>query len=222
MTCAPEGWTALEAQAAGTLEPLGFVPLNGVLNAGSADHLLLAVGNCPSGQDLDLLLGYWVVQDTGGELCLEAPDGGVFGVVDCVLPQPNLTLDPVLTGFSSAGTPPCEVGQNGCVGPVPRTTDAAGTSIAATFELLPPRPNPSWSRALVSYVLPHAGRVRIELFDVAGRRVARLDDGWRDAGAHEVAWNGQTGTGSVAPAGVYFVRLETPETHRTQKLVRRP
>jgi hypothetical protein len=221
MTCAPEGWTALELQTTGTLDPLGFVPLNGVLNAGSAHHLLLAVGNCPSGLHLDLLLGYWVVQDAGGELCVEAPDGGVFGVVDCVLPQPNLTLDPRLTGFSSAGTPPCDVGQNGCAGPGPRPTDAAWTAIA-TLKLSPPRPNPSWNRALVSYVLPQAGRVRIAVFDVAGRRVVQLEDGWHDAGAHELSWDGRTGTGSTAPAGVYFLRLETPDALRTQKVVRRP
>ncbi|MGH2571296.1 MAG: hypothetical protein ACRDGR_08730, partial [bacterium] len=187
MICAPFGWSALEAQTVGTLDPLGFVNLNGVLNAGTADHLLLAVGGCPTGSELNLVLGYWIVQDDGGELCLEAPDTGVFGVVDCEVPLPNLTLDPKLTGFSSAGTDPCEVGEHGCPDPEPRPTHATPMADAA-LELLPPRPNPSWSGARVSYALPHAGPVRIDVFDVAGRRVACLQEGWREAGAHELTW----------------------------------
>ena len=66
-----------------------------------------------------------------------------------------------------------------------------------------PHPNPGRHSTTLSFTLPGRGRVRLTVFDPAGREVAQLLD--RDVlGAHEVRW--------VAPAhpGVYFARLETP------------
>jgi len=56
-----------------------------------------------------------------------------------------------------------------------------------------------------------AGPVRLEVFDVAGRRLATLVNGPRDAGEYEVAWDGETSNGDAARRGIYFARLETPE-----------
>jgi hypothetical protein len=64
--------------------------------------------------------------------------------------------------------------------------------------------------ATLRYALQHAGDVRLEVFDVAGRRVTTLVDGARGAGEHEVAWGGETAYGT-ARRGVYFARIETPE-----------
>ena len=50
--------------------------------------------------------------------------------------------------------------------------------------------------------------VTLEVFNVAGRRVATLVQGGRAAGEHEVAWDGTTASGH-APRGVYFARLRT-------------
>ena len=49
-----------------------------------------------------------------------------------------------------------------------------------------------------------AGAVTLDVFDLAGRQVARLLDGERPAGEHAVEWDA-----GAAPAGVYYVRLAT-------------
>ena len=67
-------------------------------------------------------------------------------------------------------------------------------------------PNPSRGSCRVRFTLARADRIRLEVVDVAGRRVARLADGSRAAGAHEIAWDGRI-AGAPAPAGLYFVRL---------------
>jgi len=59
------------------------------------------------------------------------------------------------------------------------------------------------------FEMKQPGRVRLEVFDVAGRRVAALVDGMRDAGRYEVAWTGDARAGR-ARRGTYFARLETP------------
>jgi Calx-beta domain/Domain of unknown function (DUF5122) beta-propeller len=68
-------------------------------------------------------------------------------------------------------------------------------------------PNPSHGRVRIRYALPEAGRVRIALYDVAGRRVATVINEAQGAGEHEVTWEAEVaGARAVAP-GLYFVRL---------------
>src|SRR6185436_6895264 len=52
--------------------------------------------------------------------------------------------------------------------------------------------------------------VQLDVFDVAGRRVATLASGTRGAGEHEVALSGRTSEG-LSRKGIYFARLTTPE-----------
>jgi hypothetical protein len=113
-TCNERGITAMEFDAVGTLDPIAFVPLNGVFNVGSPSELLLAVPGCPTGDDLDFLMGYWIVQDDGGSLCLgPSQANGIMGVVDCEVPVANLWPFRI-TGFASDGGAPCFAGSNGC------------------------------------------------------------------------------------------------------------
>jgi hypothetical protein len=69
-------------------------------------------------------------------------------------------------------------------------------------------PNPTQGHVDLGFDLPRAGTIRLAVYDLAGRRVALLADGWRDAGRHTVSWNGRQGSGGMAQAGVYVVRLE--------------
>lgn len=71
-------------------------------------------------------------------------------------------------------------------------------------------PNPFNPSVVVRYELARSGSTKVEIFDVAGRRVRSLLDGNQIAGVHELTWNGQTDTGMVAAAGQYFCRLSTP------------
>jgi hypothetical protein len=66
--------------------------------------------------------------------------------------------------------------------------------------------------ATLRYALSRPGDVRLDVFDVAGRRITTLVSGTRGSGEHEVAWGGETRSGFVR-RGVYFARLETPEGH---------
>lgn len=89
-----------------------------------------------------------------------------------------------------------------------------GAALAVADDLLRPsgevelRSLVRGGRSSLRFALQHPGAVRLEVFDVAGRRVALLIDGERGAGEHEIAWDGGTMDGA-ARAGVYFARLET-------------
>jgi hypothetical protein len=63
------------------------------------------------------------------------------------------------------------------------------------------------------------GPVTLDIFDVAGRSVARAFEGWLPAGDHRLSWDATTRSGAPAAAGIYLIRLRTPEGDGTGKLV---
>lgn len=81
--------------------------------------------------------------------------------------------------------------------------------------LAAPAPNPSRGPVALRFALPRAMPARLDVLDVAGRRVATLADGLHTAGEHAVSWRG-----GGARAGVYFARLSTPEGAVTRTVVR--
>jgi hypothetical protein len=69
-------------------------------------------------------------------------------------------------------------------------------------------PNPFHASVVFSYSAAAHEDLRLEIFDLAGRRVRRLPDRQpRVAGPVHVAWDGRDDRGSVQPAGVYLARL---------------
>jgi hypothetical protein len=90
---------------------------------------------------------------------------------------------------------------------------------AVSLFLARPLPDPSAGSTLLRFGLPAAGRVRLEVLDLAGRRVWR-SEGELPAGAHAWRWDGSTDPGGRAGTGLYFIRLVTPWGTRTERLVR--
>ena len=74
------------------------------------------------------------------------------------------------------------------------------------------RPNPTAGRATFRYGLPTAGRARLQVYDLLGRRVATLADGDQAAGWHEA-----TLARGLAP-GLYVVRLQAGREAQTRKV----
>ena len=62
----------------------------------------------------------------------------------------------------------------------------------------------SQGRVELEVDLPVAGETSIGVYDVTGRRIAVIDEGFREAGRHSLGW-------SLAgiPSGWYLVRLKT-------------
>jgi hypothetical protein len=83
-----------------------------------------------------------------------------------------------------------------------------------------PYPSPMQEQTTISFVLPSAQPVRLELYDVRGHKVRTLVRAPRDQGVHDVRWTGRDDSGNRVAAGVYFARLQLPEagTEFTKKL----
>lgn len=68
-------------------------------------------------------------------------------------------------------------------------------------------PNPARGSVVLRVAAAIEGPQRIEVFDVHGRRVRRIDGGWRAAGARVETWNGRDDAGRPLAPGVYVVAL---------------
>ena len=88
----------------------------------------------------------------------------------------------------------------------------ASTSASASTALNPSYPNPFNSETILSYTLPTASDIRLEVFTLNGQRVAVLHEGFQAAGYHTIAMDA-----SDLASGVYLYRLTTPEGHFVQK-----
>lgn len=64
--------------------------------------------------------------------------------------------------------------------------------------------------------MPYPARIRVEAFDVLGRRVATLAEGEAEAGRHQLRLDG----GRLA-SGAYFVRAEVVTAAETRVLTQR-
>jgi len=116
--------------------------------------------------------------------------------------------------FNSAGYFPyfCFVHEGSMVGWV-HVWESAGVTPVRAAKLgftREPSPNPSSHGVSFAFTLVTAGRVRAEVFDTNGRRIARLIDADMTAGAHDGAWSGKRSDGRAADAGVYYLRLRLP------------
>jgi len=75
-------------------------------------------------------------------------------------------------------------------------------------------PNPAVGRAWVDYALPRDCRVKLAVYDLAGRPVALVEEGHRAAGRHHAVWRAQ----GLSP-GVYVAKLTAGDEVLTRKLI---
>jgi len=76
-----------------------------------------------------------------------------------------------------------------------------------TVSVGPNYPNPFNPSTSIEYTIAERRNVTIEIIDVSGAVVARLDQGVRDAGSHRAEWDSRDTWGRRVGSGVYFYRM---------------
>jgi plastocyanin len=80
----------------------------------------------------------------------------------------------------------------------------------------PPAPNPTRGALAFAIALPKSSPVSLTVHDVAGRIVARLQDGALPAGEYPFRWEGRGTDGRLVQSGRYFIRLEAGSVRETR------
>jgi uncharacterized repeat protein (TIGR03806 family) len=83
-----------------------------------------------------------------------------------------------------------------------------------SYYLYPAYPNPFNAMTTIVYQLPAASRVKLEIYDIRGAKVATLADDRQTAGKHTVQWQANT-----FASGIYFYKLTTDKYTRTRKMI---
>jgi hypothetical protein len=91
--------------------------------------------------------------------------------------------------------------------------EPAGLGTRARLE--PARPNPFSGQTTLGFALADAGPAKLEVFSVAGRRLATLVDRTLSAGTYAYEWDA---TAAQAHGAVYFYKLTTPGGTITRKM----
>jgi len=76
------------------------------------------------------------------------------------------------------------------------------------FSLSRNYPNPFNGGTRIDYTIPHAGEVKLTIYDVLGREVVVLEHAIKEAGDYSAFWDGSDDKGRIVPSGVYFYRLQ--------------
>ncbi|MGH7740455.1 MAG: T9SS type A sorting domain-containing protein, partial [Candidatus Eiseniibacteriota bacterium] len=103
----------------------------------------------------------------------------------------------------------------------PSVLSASGPHSSFAFGLKAVRPNPFRDATTVDFSIGHRSRVSVAVYDIMGRQVKSVARGlWLEAGPQSLRWDGRSESGAIAPAGVYFVRLETEAGHWSRPVIR--
>jgi len=84
---------------------------------------------------------------------------------------------------------------------------ATGTSLHQNY------PNPFNAETSLSYHVAEAGNIALKVYDLTGRMVETLVEGYQEAGEHIVIWDA-----SEVSSGVYFYKLTCGDYSATKKM----
>jgi hypothetical protein len=103
------------------------------------------------------------------------------------------------------------------------TTEDEDEVMPTVFFLAQNHPNPFRKETLIRYDVPNRGlgrrpRVRLKIYDSAGRLVKTLADADQSPGYYGVKWNCTDESGGKVGAGIYFCTMESAEFTSTRKM----
>ena len=80
-------------------------------------------------------------------------------------------------------------------------------------------PNPFNPKTEFRYELNELGQISLKIYDIMGRQVYTLYDGFQQAGIHKVFWSGIDQNNRSVSSGIYFYQLQTKSLLKTRKMV---
>jgi hypothetical protein len=113
----------------------------------------------------------------------------------------------------------------GNLSPISNTTSAMASSTSSVptpgpghIQLLQNSPNPFNPNTVIRFVLKRGEKIRLSIYDPAGRRIRVLMDEYLGAGEYRVDWNGRSSGGNHVASGVYYARLFSSSSEQTIKM----
>ena len=97
--------------------------------------------------------------------------------------------------------------------------DFEDSGLITEFQLKPNYPNPFNPATKIEFQLPFYSKVKIEIFNVLGKKVKTLVDGSFEAGTHDLEWDATDNNGTKVASGCYYYRIEAGDFVETRKMI---
>ncbi|CUT07791.1 Por secretion system C-terminal sorting domain-containing protein, partial [Candidatus Kryptonium thompsonii] len=94
-----------------------------------------------------------------------------------------------------------------------------GVGLKKDFEIIGNFPNPFNSETKIIYTLFSDTYVKLTVYDIVGREIAVLVDGFQNAGKHEVSFNLGNIKVDEITSGIYLYKLQTQKGYEIRKMV---
>ena len=96
---------------------------------------------------------------------------------------------------------------------------ASALGIVPSLSQNVPNPAHAGERVSIKFSIAKEGMARLEVFDLAGRRVTTLQNSFHSEGNYSANWDGKDERGIPISPGVYFYRLESADGLLSRKLL---
>ncbi len=106
---------------------------------------------------------------------------------------------------------------NGLVNPSPLSVKKS-IQVPDDFTVKQNYPNPFNPNTQIVYSIPKTGYVTVKIFDITGRLIKELYNGYDNAGSHSLTWNGRGSSGISNASGVYFCVIGYDDTIKVIKM----
>ncbi|CUU01884.1 Por secretion system C-terminal sorting domain-containing protein [Candidatus Kryptobacter tengchongensis] len=94
-----------------------------------------------------------------------------------------------------------------------------GVGLKRDFEIIGNFPNPFNSETRIIYNLFNDTYVKLTVYDIVGREIAILVDGFQSAGRHEISFNLGNVKSNEITSGIYFYKLQTQRGYEIRKMI---
>ncbi len=80
-------------------------------------------------------------------------------------------------------------------------------------------PNPFNPNTTIAFQLPTAGIIDLKIYNTRGQLINNLYHGFLPSGNNSINWNGKNNSNIELPSGIYYYRINTPQTTATGKML---
>ena len=114
----------------------------------------------------------------------------------------------------------CPLGAQAALADLGNETRTETSQPAIAFRLHQNAPNPFNPVTQIAFDVPSGGaNVTLRIYDVSGRLVRTLADGYVPSGTRTLSWDGRDEAGHLVASGTYIYQLDAPSFSETRKML---
>jgi hypothetical protein len=152
------------------------------------------------------LAAYWNFDEGEGQMFMDFTGNGSNGFLG-YSPEPD-SADPVWVQSDA----PIE-------GYPSSISNDSGRQLPGSVTLAQNYPNPFNKNTDIRFSLPKTSYVKLEIYDMLGRKVRTLIDRMLGLGTHLVSWNGKSDAGQLLSSGIYLYSIKAGDFEQTRKML---